>query len=273
MLSSSCPEPQGWHARERDACPRQQGTVSRPFGSSQAMGHVRSGGVGTGCLGMSSEPWAAASTRAAVSRPTGLKPSCAWTPDWQHLGGCPLSPTGARRAAGAGQGVPVPAQPHPGHPGGPDPASLPAVFACRWPWLSPRLVTGCPGRRGQRSAQHVAARFVHPQPFNYVPFSTRAVKRAGERPPAAAGTFCQRVGSGADPARATGRVLGYAWRGLQRAPCVCCYGRVGDAGKKSLPKPGAAQVGTQRCPVQGQTVPRAAVRCLGSSGTLALCFG
>lgn len=68
----------------------------------------------------------------------------------------------------------------------------------------------------------------------------------------------ERVGSGADPARAGGRVLGYAEQGLQGAAYICCYGHVGDAGEEILPKPGAAWPGMQRCPLQGQTVPRAA---------------
>ena len=50
MLSSSCPEPQRCHTQERDTCLSQQGMLSRPFGSSWAMGHIQGGEAGTGCL-------------------------------------------------------------------------------------------------------------------------------------------------------------------------------------------------------------------------------
>lgn len=53
-------------------------------------------------------------------------------------------------------------------------------------------------------------------------------------------------------------MLGYMWQGLQGTAYIHCYGHVGAAGEEILPKPGAARPGTQRCPLQGQTVPRGA---------------
>lgn len=126
-------------------------------------------------LGMSLQPQAAASVCAAISRPAGLKLSCAWALGRQHKG--VLSPftrgglQSCRCHARGSRVLPDPCRRSwMRHPGGLDLASLSAAFARRRPWPSLGLVTGCLERREQRSAQHVAARFVHPQPFNYVPF-------------------------------------------------------------------------------------------------------
>lgn len=185
MLSSSCPKPQRCHTRERDACLRQQGMLSRLFGSSWVMGHVQGGGAGTGslpapgnvltaprqhlpvcchqqthgaeaqlCLG----PGPAAERELSLFTRRGSQSS------WCHAGGVP----GSAPSMWAELDVPSwRARPFPAELGA---ASLSAEFARRRPWPSLGLVTGCPERRGQRSAQHVAARFVHPQPFNYVLF-------------------------------------------------------------------------------------------------------
>lgn len=158
-------------------------------------------------LGMSSQLRAAASTCAAISRPAGLKLSFARAADWQHRGDCPPLPGSQSAVPGGPRCSPV----HAGRAG----RAIPEVRTRCHSQLRLPAVAGArdelPGEeRGsvQRSTWLPALCILSPLIMSL--FHLRCEKSWRASACSRRHLLGERVGSGADPARAGGRVLGYA---------------------------------------------------------------